>query len=137
MENEALLILYLMTWCAYVPGAHVWAHRKRLHHVAIIASYAVPSVVAITMTYVFLIKGGATVAQFAAGSRTSMDLWSLWVDLWPVLLLATAASGAVSVVWMILASANHSLRKWMPVSVAAVLLSAFAFLTVFANFPTA
>ena len=89
------------------------------------------------MTYVFLIAGGATVAQFVAGSESGMDLWSLWSDLWPVLLFATAASGFINLVWMIIVCVKKSQRRWISITVAAVIMSAFAFFTVAANFPDA
>lgn len=137
MENRTILIVYLVTWCAYVIAAHLWAQRKRLHLGAIMASHAVPSAVALTMTYVFMIAGGATVAQFVAGSESGMDLWSLWFHLWPVLLLGSAASGVISLVWTIVACVKTSQRKWIPITVAAVVMSVFAFFTVGANFPDA
>ena len=107
MENRTIFIVYLVTWCAYLFTAHIWAHRKKLHLAGVLASHAVPSAVALVMTYVFLIAGGATVAQFVAGSESGMDLWSLWFHLWPVLLFGSAVSGVISLMWMIVAVTVH------------------------------
>ncbi len=89
------------------------------------------------MTYVFLIAGGATVAQFVAGSESGKDLWSLWFDLWPILLIATAASGIANFAWTIIACVKKSQRRWIPVALAALVMSMFALITVGANFPDA
>lgn len=89
------------------------------------------------MTYVFVIGGGATVAQYVAGAESGMNLWSLWFNLWPFLLFATALSAFCSLVWMITACVKQAQRKWIPVSIAAVLLSVIALVTVGANFPDA
>jgi hypothetical protein len=137
MENRTIFAAYLVVWCAYIVAAHIWGRRRQLHIAGVIASHAAPTGVAIVMTYVFLIAGGATVAQFVAGSESGMALWSLWFHLWPVLLFATAASGMFSLVWTIMACVKHSQRKWIPITIAAVLMSVFAFLTVGANFPDA
>jgi hypothetical protein len=137
MENRTILLAYLAVWCAYVLAAHTWGWRKRLHPAGIIASHAAPSAVAVAMTSIFLLAGGSTIAQFAAGSESGMDLWSLWFRLWPALLLVTAASGVMSLVWTIIASVNNSRRRWTPVTLAGVIMSVFAFLTVAANFPDA
>ena len=137
MENRTIFLAYLVSWFAYLLTAHIWARRKRLHLAGVLASHAAPSAVALVMTYVFLIAGGATVAQFVAGSESGMDLWSLWSDLWPVLLFATAASGFINLVWTIIVCVKKSQRKWIPITAAAVIMSAFAFSTVAANFPDA
>ena len=137
MENRSIFLAYLVVWCAYVLTVHIWGHRKRLHLAGVIFSHALPTIVSIVMTYVFLIAGGATVAQFVAGSKTGMDLWSLWFHLWPILLFGSAASGIISLVWTIVACVKKPQRKWIPITIAAVMMSLFAFFTVGANFPDA
>ncbi len=93
MENRSLFIAYLVVWMPYVVGLHGYGRWKRLGQGAVALSHAAPSLVAITMAYIFLIGHGATVRQFVAGSEQGMDVWSLWVGLWPLLLLATFAAG--------------------------------------------
>ncbi len=137
MENKTIFIVYLVTWCAYLVTAHIWARRKKLHLAGVLASHAVPSAVALVMTYVFLIAGGVTVAQIVAGSETGMDLWDLWFYLWPVLLFGSAASGVISLVWTIVACIEKPQRKWIPITIAAVMMSVFAFFTVGVNYPDA
>jgi len=137
MENETLFIAFLVTWTVCVSASHIWAWRKGLPVAGVITSHAAPSAVVAVMTYVFLIGGGATVAQFVAGSESGMDLWSLWFHLWPVLLFITGASAFGSFVWTIIACVKKPHRKWIPVAIASLLMSAFAFVTVGANFPDA
>jgi hypothetical protein len=137
MESRTIFLAYLVVWCAYALAAHTWGWQKRLRLAGVIASHAAPSAVAVTMTYIFLLAGGSTVAQFVAGSEAGMDLWSLWFRLWPILLLVSAASGVMSLVWTIIVCVNNSRRRWTPVTIAGVIMSVFAFLTVAANFPDA
>ena len=137
MENKTIFFTYLASWCVYLIAAYVWGHRRRLNLGVVSVSHLVPSAVAIIMIYVFLIGRGATVAQFVAGSETGMDMWSLWFHLWPILLIATAASGFVNLVLTIVACVKKSQRKWIPVTFVALLMSVFAFFTVGANFPDA
>ena len=92
MENRNLLIAFLVVWAAYLFVVHIWAWRKQLPVARIIASHVVPSAVAISMTYIFIISGGSTIAQFVAGSESGMNLWRLWLYLWPVFSIATATS---------------------------------------------
>jgi len=137
MENRTIFIAYLITWCAYVVATHAWVHRKRLSVAGVVVAHTVPAVVALTMTYVFLIAGGTTVAQFVAGSEAGMNMWSLWFHLWPILLIGSAVSAVVSVVWTIVACVKKPLRRWLPITLATVVMSVFAFMTVAANFPDA
>ncbi|AQT67832.1 hypothetical protein STSP2_00983 [Anaerohalosphaera lusitana] len=137
MENRTIFLAYLVVWCPYVLAVHFWAHRKRLNLGGVIVSHALPSVVAIVMTYIFLIAGGATVAQFVAGSETGKNLWYLWGFLWPILLFGSATSAFISLVWTIVSCITQSHRKWVFINIAAVMMSVFAFFTVAANFPDA
>ncbi len=137
MENRTLFFAFIATWAGYLLVAHIWANKHHFPLTGILASHTVPSVVAVVMTYVFVIAGGATVAQFVAGSESGMDLWSLWFHLWPILLLATAASGITNFVWAIITCVKKSQRRWIPLSISAIVMSVFAFITVAANFPDA
>jgi len=137
MENRTIFIAYLITWCAYLVVTHAWAHRKRLPAARVVAAHTVPTVVTLTMTYVFLIAGGATTAQFVAASEAGMNMWFLWCLLWPILLLGSAVSAVVGVIWTIVACVKKPLRRWLPIAVAATVMSVFACLTVGANFPDA
>lgn len=97
----------------------------------------VPVVVAATMTYLFLIVGGATTVQFNTGSPSRMNAWSTWVDLWPVFLLLTAVSGFGSLIWLVVCAANKSMRPTIATPIFSLLLSVLAFFTVFSYFPSA
>lgn len=66
-----------------------------------------------------------------------MNLWSLWLHLWPILLIVTAASGVISLVWTIVVCVKKSQKIWIPISIAAMVMSVFAFFTVAYNFPDA
>lgn len=137
MENHQLLLAYIVVWTAYLGLPHAYAHERRLSHWIILASQAVPSVVAVSMIHIFLIGGGETVAQFAVGSRESMDMWSLWVDLWPVLYIGTLAATGVHVIWLIAACVMRGAGRWIPVVIASTAMCIFAFLIVCGKAPTA
>lgn len=137
MENRLLFIAYLVVWLSYVVGLHVYAYWRRLGQGVVTLSHAAPSLVAITMAYIFLLGHGATVRQFVAGSQGGMDLWSLWVGLWPLFLLATFGAGVAQTVWLIVVSVKRVLRTWIPVALTGAAMCAFSFLTVMSNFPDA
>jgi hypothetical protein len=130
MENRTLFIAYLVVWLPYVVGLHAYAYWRRLGQGVVTLSHAAPSIVAIMMAYIFLLGHGATVRQFVAGSEHGMDLWSLWVGLWPLLLLATFGAGVAQAVWMIVVSMKHGSRTWIPVALTGTAMCAFSFLTV-------
>ena len=98
---------------------------------------AVPLAVAATMTYLFLIIGSATTAQLNVGSPSGLHVWSTWVDIWPIFLFLTAASGLASLIWIVTCAFKKSMRPAIPVSVASFLLSVLAFFTVLSYFPSA
>ncbi len=135
MENKALFIAYLITWVVSLLTVYVWARRKQLPLAGVLGSHAVPSIVAVVMTYIFLIAGGATVAQLAG--EPGMDMWSLWFNLWPLFLICTAASGVINLVLSIIFSMKKSQRRWIPITIAALVMSVFAFFVVGSNFPDA
>lgn len=137
MENRTLFIAYLLVWLPYVVGLHAYAHWQRLAHGSVTLSHAAPSLVAITMAYIFLLGHGATVRQFVAGSEGGMELWWLWVGLWPLLLLATFGAGIAQTVCLIVVSVKRGLRTWIPVTLTGTAMCAFSFLTVMSNFPDA
>lgn len=97
----------------------------------------IPLGVAGTMAYLFLIAGGATTVQFNVGSSSRMNAWSNWVDLFPLFLLLTAASGLGTLIWLIVAAIRKSMRPEIPVAIASLLLSVLAFITVASHYPSA
>ncbi len=137
MENSTIFFAYLAIWCVYLVVVYAFGRHRRLHLGILSISHLVPSAVAIIMICIFLIGGGVTVAQYAAESESGMDMWSLWADLWPVLLFFSAASGIVHLVWAFVACMKKNQRKWIPVAIATVLMSVFALYTVLCNFPDA
>jgi hypothetical protein len=66
-----------------------------------------------------------------------MDLWSLWVGLWPLLLLTTFGAGVAQALWMIVVSVKREWRPWIPVPLTGTAMCAFSFLNVMTNFPDA
>ena len=137
MENSAIFHAYLISWCIYVVALYVFGRWRRLPLGTLSASHIAPTAAAILMARVFLVGRGATVAQFAVGSKSGADMWSLWFHLWPCLLLLTATSALAHLVWVFIGCAKESQRKWIPVSAASLLMSVFAFMAVGANFPDA
>jgi ABC-type dipeptide/oligopeptide/nickel transport system permease component len=137
MENRTLFVVYLAVWLPYVAGLHAYGWWRRLGQGGVALSHAMPSLVAMTMAYIFLIGHGATVRQFVAGSERGMDLWSLWVGLWPLLLLTTFGAGVAQALWMIVVSVKREWRPWIPVPLTGTAMCAFSFLTVMTNFPDA
>ena len=137
MENRTLFMAYLVSWFLYVAGIHGYALWRRTGHGAVALSHAAPSIVAISMAYIFLIGHGATVRQFVAHSERGMDLWSLWVRLWPLLLFATFGAGVAQAIWTIVVSVKREWRMWIPVAVLGTGMCAFSFMTVAQNFPDA
>jgi len=137
MENMPLLVAYLLTWAGYVFVLHAYAWKLRMSHLIILASQAAPSVIALTMTYIFLIRRGATVAQFVAGSSEGMALWSLWANLWPVFFFGSLIVAGAHALWFIGACVEPGARRWIPVAVASAAICVFAFFAVACNFPDA
>lgn len=137
MENRPLFFNYLLCWIIYVAAIHIVGRRRHLSAGRIIASHFVPSFVACLMTYIFVIRGGATVVQYVAGSDEGVAHWSLWVNWWPVLLFLTFVSGVVHFAWSIYSSVAKKERRWIPSAMASCAMSLFAFWTVMANFPDA
>jgi hypothetical protein len=139
------LILASFGYVAFAVSIIVRTRRGGDSHEAIapspelkfIFAGGVPLVVSATMTYLFLVEGGATTVQLNVGSPSRMDVWSTWVDLWPVFLFATAASGLGSLIWSGVCTFKKSLRPSIAVSVASLLLSVLAFFTVASYFPSA
>jgi hypothetical protein len=137
MENRAILEVYLVVWLAYFIGIYaysIWCHKG----IAIATcSQFVPSSVALSMDYIFVIKHGATVAQFAAGDERTMNLWSTWVHLGRLLVLAAFIGGIVHLAWTIAACFIKKQRAWLPISIAGTAMCVFAFFTVAPNPPDA
>lgn len=141
MENQPLLMVYLATWVFYVLGIHWFVAEVgpngRAAQIIVGVSHAVPSLVALLMTYIFVIGQGATIAQFTAGSEHAMSLWSLWHSQWPVLLLSTFTAGLLQAVWTVVAGLRPEWRGWLPIAGSGAAMCAFAFMTVVTNFPDA
>jgi hypothetical protein len=97
----------------------------------------VPLGVAATMTYLFLVVGGATTVQFNVGNPSAMNVWSTWVDLWPIFLWMTAANTGGCLIWVIVCAAKKTMRASLPASATSCLLSALSFFTVLSYFPSA
>ena len=143
-----LPLLILATFC-YVTFAFVASRREvrqgagsrspeSLHPaVKFIFAGGVPVTVAATMTYLFLIVGGATTVQLNVGSSSRMNVWSTWVELWPVFLFMSAASGLGSLIWLIVCAFKKTMRPSIPASVASILFSVLAFFAVATYFPSA
>ena len=137
MENPALFHVFLVAWCVGVLAMHVWGWRKRVSQMGIAAAHSGSTVVAALMTFVFVIGGGATTVQFVAESSAGIDLWMMWGDLWPLLLLLSGLSAAINVVCLIIFCSSASERRWVPVTAAGSVLSVLAFFAVGSNFPSA
>ncbi len=97
----------------------------------------VPILVTATMTYLFLVVGGATTVQFNAGSSARMNVWSTWVDIWPLFLFLSAGSVLGVLIWLIICSVNKEKRSSLPFAVVSLCLSLLTFFTVAAYFPSA
>ncbi len=69
-----MFLAYLVVWLPYLVGLHAYAWWRHLRQGVVALSHAAPSVVAILMTYIFLIGHGATVRQFTAGSERGMEV---------------------------------------------------------------
>jgi hypothetical protein len=137
LENRSILTAFLAVWALYLGAVYWYAARNSLAKTIVTLSHAAPSVVAVLMAYVFLIMRGATVRQFVSNSQRGVDLWSLWVVLWPQLLLLTFGAAVCQAMWLIAACFRKSARIWIPVALSGVLMSGFAFATVISNFPDA
>ena len=118
-----IFFAYLTCWVVYLIAAYVWGHRKRLSLGLVSVSHFVPLAVAVIMIYVFLICLETT-------------MWSPWFWLWIILVLATVVSAFINLVLTIVWSLKKSRRTWVPVTFVALLMSVFAFMALFDNYPT-
>lgn len=135
--KHTVLLIYIVSWVIYLVALYVIAYRKKLRMSIVSVSHIVPSAVAILMGSIFLIGKGATVVQFVAYSVPGMKLWSLWVGLWPGLLVLTAGVAFTHLVWLGIACADKTKRRWIPVVASGLFMSVFSFFAVIAFFPTA
>ena len=126
MQNGTIFFAYLTCWVVYLIAAYVWGHRKQLSLGLVSVSHFVPSAVAVSMIYVFLICRGTN----------TWEMWESWLWLSIILALATVLSAFINLVLTIVWSVKKSRRTWVPVTFVALLMSVFALMTVFANFPT-
>ena len=137
LENRSILLVFLLFWVAYIAGIYWYAISRKLHKVIVTLSHAAPSIVALSMTYIFLIMHGATVRQYVSESQLGMDLWALWVDLWPLLLFLTFGAGIGQTIGAIISCFKRNKRRWLPIAVSGICMCALAFFTVLSNFPDA
>ena len=96
-----------------------------------------PTLVAINMTYLFILVGGATTVQFNVGSSSAMNVWSTWVRLWPQFMLCSLMNGVGALIWIIVCATKRTQRRSMSLAFASLLLSLLTFLTVASFFPSA
>jgi hypothetical protein len=136
MENRPIFIAFLVAWTLYVPIIYIASARLRVRLSAATLSHLAPTSAAIAMTYIFVIGHGESVRQLVSGSERGMDLWSLWVVLWPVLLLTSLISAIANFVVAIAALKTGS-RRHLPVTIPGVVMAIFAFFAVIENFPDA
>jgi hypothetical protein len=137
MGKQSLLIIFLIAWSLSVFGMHYYAYRKSLYQRVVLFSHSVVSIVAIILAVVFLVADTPMVRQYAAGSEQRMDLWSLWVGLWPIILLVTFVTGIVLGIWSIINGVSPQRRKWFPISLVDTIGCFFAFTTTLYHFPSA
>ena len=142
------LPLLILATLAYVAFAVVSTVREKgegdperldeLHPaVKFVIAGLVPTIVVVTMTYLFLIVGGATTVQFNAGSTSRMNVWSTWVSIWPIFLVITAVNSFGSFVWLIVCACKKTWRPLVVASIVSLLFSVLAFFTVATYFPSA
>ena len=137
MENRPLLVAYVVVWALYVASVHILAGRRSSEHLAGAASHAAPSLVALAMGAIFLVGGGATVAQLSGGGE-GRSLWSIWVDLWPQLLIITLVAGIANFVALTSCLFRGNIGRYRVfVFASGCVMCAFACVTVFFNFPSA
>lgn len=139
-----LLILSCVTFLCFacaITASELKAQQHdgvALHPVSkFIFAGGVPVLVAGVMTYLFIIEGGASTAQLNAGSPSRINVWSIWVSLFSVFLLLTAASGFGTFVWMVVCAVRKNYRCHLGLATASFFLSVLAFFTVAENFPSA
>ena len=138
-----LLIPSCIAYCIY--AARVGSKIRRSDTLgaedtrALVGGFAVsglgPLGTALIMIYIFLIGGTATTVQLNADA--GRGLWSLWVDLFPALLLVAALSGTGNLVWALRCSLKAPLREKALPAWAATLLSGLTFFTVASFCPMA
>lgn len=143
-----LLPLLILACLVYIAFAIVHLVREKQRNVSeedtilvpvmkFVCGGGVPIAVAATMAYLFLIVGGATTVQFNVGSSSRMNVWSTWVELWPIFLFLTAAVGLGTLIWTIVSAVRKSKRSSLPASIFSFLLSVLSFFTVVSYFPSA
>ncbi|MFO0934287.1 MAG: hypothetical protein U1E39_16495 [Planctomycetota bacterium] len=117
----------VVAWVAVAAGWLVAIVRARPHANGA-ALAGLPGLVTLGLAaWVFAVKGGHPTAQLSG-----TDAWSLWTDLWPVLVLANAIAAVVALVGAFRAGFGRS-APWF-LALALDLLGALATLQ---NFPSA
>lgn len=97
----------------------------------------VPLGTLLIMVYLFWISGFATTVQYNVGSSSQMSRWSLWVDLFPLLLILTAISAFANLIWLLRSAFTRGQRHRLPAIAYSLGLSVLSFFTVATNFPSA
>ncbi|MFT5205862.1 MAG: hypothetical protein ACI9GC_001163 [Phycisphaerales bacterium] len=67
MSNHDFFNLYIVCWILYLVFVYVYGYRNKLEPTILTFSHVLPSTIALTMIYIFVIKHGASTAQFVAG----------------------------------------------------------------------
>lgn len=137
MDKNTLIAVYLVAWGIHLAAVHAWAVRRRLPHAGVLFSHVVESGVAVSLLGIFVLGGGSTVVQGAAGSAWGELLWSLWSRVWPLELVALAGAGLLHLAWVVFAAIDRRLWPWLPVAILGLGMCGFGLLTVSRNFPTA
>lgn len=136
MNDRVMIYAYLATWIVYLMVIYGWFRHVGFRRLTIISlSHALPSVIALVMAYIFLIRGATTNIQIIIGLDSGIHIWSLWSHLWPILRYAAIVSGVINLGWLFAVCGRKSWREWIPIALTAALLAGFAFVTVSVNPP--
>jgi hypothetical protein len=131
-------IVSLVTSSAPAPDPENPAPVSRYDHLRPwLLAGMVPLGTLAVMGYLFWVTGFATTVQFNAGNSSQMSRWSLWVDLFPLLLILTAISGFANLIWLLRSAFTRGQRDRLPAIACSLGLSVLSFFTVATNFPSA
>lgn len=131
-----LVWAFLCTAPLYALAAHLYAWRLRLRQHLVLAGHASPTLAAVCIAWIFLVRGGQTVAQYATTPEAHAT-WHAWVWAWPALLLLLGASGAVHAMATLFVAAERSSRRWLPLTLGGGALCALGLCATFVLAPDA
>jgi uncharacterized membrane protein YidH (DUF202 family) len=145
VRQKNMLIYTLIIACVgYVVLAIVSAMRSRHEEkrdydqvISHVFAGVIPVIVVCIMTYLFLVVRVASTAQFNAWSASHMNVWSIWVNIWPGFLLLSFLSGLVTLVWAFVCIVKKKLRHKIPILISSFILSVLTLVTVMSYFPSA